>query len=558
MRGLMFRLFFFFVTMLLPLGSLLSHPLDSVTGAEDLLKALSLDEKIGQLFIVGAYSNTEDARLEGQTEDPKIYVERMIAKAHIGGAIFKMRWDPKSLHDYIQELGKQSAIPLLTLQDLEWGLNQRHATALRFPRNMTLGAIQDESLIYELGREIGREARLVGINCNLAPCVDVNSNPQNPVIGDRSFGDNPEKVARRGCAFARGLQEEGVAACAKHFPGHGDTAQDSHSHLPTISRTYEELKTCDLVPFQALSEEVMMMMTAHIVVPTLDPQPGQPATFSRKITHNLLKKEMGFSGLVISDDLLMKAISERATPEEAALGTFQAGCDLILSSRDIEREIQSIKDAVKGGTIREADINAKVLKILKLKLWIRQNRDPAPEVLDEASLFPEKAKILKANLYSSAITVKNKFNLPAPTLIIQIGGTQPALFCDEMHLPSIFLNPEPTPQELGEALSAISKASSVLITFFDMRPKSNAWGVNITRRATDAWTLKKPILDFLQEVRATKKPYGFVSFVSPYIKQFLHDDEPICFAFEDDPDAQKAAAHVILGTIKAEGELPIR
>jgi beta-glucosidase-like glycosyl hydrolase len=552
------KIILFLSILVIPLGHLSSHPLDAIKGAEELLKTMSLDEKVGSLFIVGAYSTTEDALFEGQNEEPHAYVDRMIQKEHAGGVLFKMRWDPVGLHAYIRELQKQVSLPLLTMQDLEWGLNQRHATALRFPRNMTLGAIQDDDLIYELGREIGREALLVGINCNLAPCSDVNSNPQNPIIGDRSFGDSPVRVAKKALLLARGLQDSGIAACAKHFPGHGDTVSDPHSHLPTISRSREEIESCELVPFRSLAKDVMMVMTAHIVVPSLEPKEGLPATFSQNITRDLLKKELGFSGLVISDDLLMKAISERATPEEAALRTFRAGCDLILSSRDIEREAAAIKNAIQNGTILEGEVDAKVLKILKLKLWIKQQKAIAPETIDEALLFPEKAKALKRTLYRKAITLKNRFRLREPTVILQIGGPRSTPFSNFLHYPVVYLAPNPSEKELEEAREALEPAKSILITFFDMNPKSGAWGVGTCRKGPDTWTLKKPILDFLGALRGGRKLYGFVTFVSPYIKQFLREDDPICFAFEDDPDAQKAAAFVILGDIKAEGVLPIR
>jgi beta-glucosidase-like glycosyl hydrolase len=516
--------------------------------AEKTLQTLSLDEKIGQLFIVGSYSNREDAIYEGQHEDPLAYVEQAIQKFHIGSILFKKRWEPDTLAHSTHHFQLLSRVPLLTMQDLEYGLMQRHTKAPRFPKHMTLGAIQNNRLIYELGREIAHEAKMMGLHCNLAPVVDVNSNPLNPIIFDRSFGDNPEHVATKALLYMQGLHDEGVLSCAKHFPGHGDTQQDSHEALPTIYKTKEQLKACELIPFQKLIDEhVPCVMLAHILVPSLDA--SLPCSLSYHVATELLQHEMGFKGIVMTDDLLMKAISSHFSMKEAAVLAFQAGVHLIMCSKDIDQCVAGIQEAVQSHNISEDTINERVRRILEAKEWIlKQKKIP----FDHEALFSPAAKALKERLYAESQTLVHPEHLLknfSNASYVQIGGTHNTPFSKELarlHTGEFYLSSQPTSQERQNLFEHIQQFDCVIISLFDLKDPKMNFGI------TDE------ICTFLQELRSRKIPALFVLFGSPYVLRYFHDDEPCLVSYEDDPDSQKAAASVILGKMEALGKLPIK
>ncbi len=290
-------------------------------------------------------------------------------------------------------------MPLLFAQDCEWGLAMRLENSIKYPRNMTLGAIQDNNLIYKLGQEIGRQCSLVGIHVNFAPVVDVNNNPQNPVINDRSFGENKEKVAQKSVAFIKGLQNAGIFACAKHFPGHGDTSTDSHLDLPIINKSLEDLKKTELYPFEkAFENNLQAVMVAHLHIPELDKTPNRPSSLSPEVVTDLLQKQMNFKGLIFTDALNMESITKHQGLDEAALGAFLAGADIllmnpgaetVLSSKakeepikkvpfcetleKIEKAIELLIEKVEAGEIPEKEIDRKVLKILLTKQWLGLN-----------------------------------------------------------------------------------------------------------------------------------------------------------------------------------------
>lgn len=540
-----FKIILFLILFTAPLTA--SCPLTEMQGdwAKNTLANMSLEEKVGQLLIVGAYSNREDALSEGQQEHPTEYVEKMIRDYHVGSILFKMRCDPLSQNHLITHFRSLSTLPLLTMQDLEWGLTMRHANGLRFPKNMTLGAIEDDSLIYTLGREIAKQAKLVGIDCNLAPVVDVNSNPKNPIIGDRSFGDNPAVVAKKAVQYMKGLQAEGIIACAKHFPGHGDTDTDSHTSLPQIQKTEEQLAKCELLPFQKMIDSgVLCIMTAHILVPKLDNTPKIPATLSYPIITSLLKKKMGFEGIVITDDLLMKAISNIYSPKEAALMAFQAGSDLIMSSKDIPECFDAIKNAVKNGTIQEKELNARVLKILKLKEWSKINNQPS--AVDEKSAIE-----LKKQLYQEAITANNFSAIDCSNAaVLQIGGTTNNSFytClkQKSSMPRIYIRSDSTKTERERVLKELQSYSTIIVSFSEM-----------SRKAADQFGIKPSTLELIEQIRMLNKKWVFVLFGSPYALKFFKKEDACLIAYEDDPDAQEAAADTILGILTPKGKLPI-
>jgi beta-glucosidase-like glycosyl hydrolase len=351
-----------------------------------LFAQMTLEEKIGQLFMAPACPLRGPEHLEDW--------QHLIETCHVGSAILKQS-DPQTQIAFLQKL--QSMAPILIAADAEWGLSMRMSQVPLFPRNMTLGAIQNRQLLFEFGYEVGREAKQVGIHLNLAPVADVNTNPQNPVIGNRSFGDDPHKVAECVSQVFRGLEAGGVFACAKHFPGHGDTTVDSHQALPTVKQLP------DLTPFKrAIDEGISAIMTAHILIPGV----SEPMTLS-PILRKILREELKFKGLIISDAMNMKAIHH--TPEEAAILARKAGCDILLYGahlipevdaliqETIPRAFQALKEAYLSGELDIQDLDESVERIMKYKEGIRAPSDPC--------LFTEEAEELKKRLFREAVTL---------------------------------------------------------------------------------------------------------------------------------------------------------
>ena len=265
---------------------------------DSMVKSMTLDEKIGQLFMIAAYSNRDHRHT--------IEIENAIKKYHVGGLIFFQGTVGKQVYltNYYQSISKT---PLFIGQDAEWGVNMRIKEAPKYPYSMTLGAARSNVLSYETGRAMGSELKRMGVHISFAPVTDVNNNPNNPIIGFRSFGDNRENVAQKATAVAHGLQSEGVIACAKHFPGHGNTGTDSHLDLPILTQSRAELDSIELFPFKHIFDGgVMSTMVAHIHIPSIDNTPNLPASLSPKVVKDILRYQMNFQGLVFTDALNMK------------------------------------------------------------------------------------------------------------------------------------------------------------------------------------------------------------------------------------------------------------
>jgi len=527
---------------------LIEMPITAAEWAQSTLQKMTLDEKIGQLMMAGAYSCQEEANTEGQTEPHQEYVENLIRKYHIGSIIFKRKWEPSHQLSTVNHYQDLSKTPLLIAQDCEWGLTMRMPSALRFPRNMTLGAIEDDELIYRMGLEIGRQCRLVGVNFALSPVVDVNNNPSNPVINDRSFGENPEKVAKKGESMMRGLQDAGVIACAKHFPGHGDTSVDSHLDLPVMDHSRERLDQIELVPFRHLIQAgVKSLMTAHLYLPQIDPTSLLPASLNPKIVNEILLNELNFTGLVISDDLLMRAISDRYGPGPAALKAFQAGNHLIISSKDIAEGVACIKQAIQEGSVSMKELDARVLKILEMKEWV-QEQNSSKTSLENISLHTPEAVALKRRLYQEVITLVADPMQAIPIkgqsiALIESGTDQPSQFAAaltaEHQMPVYHLSEGP--QKLAE----LKTYDQVIVSLFGMNKYlSQDFGISAEARE---------LIDLLGEKGIV------VIFGSPYSLVFFdRSKQALVEAYEDDEDAQNAAAAVILGKIAPKGILPVR
>ena len=347
---------------------------------EDMLAA-PLRARIAQLCIVAAISNEEKnqefmqrwAEWQPLQRLDHEYAAHLIQDEKVGGVIFfggnTTAQEQFERTNYFQSLTDE---PLFIALDAELGLSSRLdvETVTRFPRNMTLGAVQDPQLMYQLGYEIGCELQAIGVHINCAPVVDVNYNPLNPIIGNRSYSSDPELVALLGIAFMRGLQDAGIITSAKHFPGHGDTTADSHEQLPLISHDLQRLTAIELYPFKKMIEAgVKSIMLAHLEVPALEKEPGMPSSLSYAVVTTLLQQQMNFNGLIVTDALCMKGVTEYAQSGEVELKALLAGADIILCPVDPVKAIDCIEQAVHNGIISEDEINRRVIKVMQAKQW---------------------------------------------------------------------------------------------------------------------------------------------------------------------------------------------
>lgn len=332
---------------------------------DSILNKLSLKERIGQLFIY---------TIAPQQNKPNLDLLRKVVNDYkVGGLLFS----GGLIQDQVQltnEAQRMANVPLMITFDGEWGLSMRLKGTPVFPKNMVLGCIQDDSLLYEYGREMARQCRELGVQVNFAPVADVNINPKNPVINTRSFGESPVNVANKVIAYATGLEDGGVLSVSKHFPGHGDTDVDSHHALPTLPFTRERLDSIELYPFkEAIHAGLSGIMVGHLAVPAFEKQSGLPSSLSRNIVYDLLTRELKFQGLIFTDALAMKGVSNN---ESVCLQALKAGNDLLLVPRRIKEEVEAVLAAVKRGELTEKDIEEKCRKVLTYKYALGLTKKP--------------------------------------------------------------------------------------------------------------------------------------------------------------------------------------
>lgn len=519
--------------------------------AQRMLDSLSLDEKIGQLFMVATYSNKDEAHYAA--------TEKLVREQQIGGLIF-MQGGPGRQINLANRYQKAARVPLMMGQDSEWGLSMRLDSTQRYPHNMTLGAIRDSLLIFELGMQMGKECRRVGVHVNFAPVVDVNNNPRNPVIGDRSFGEDRENVATKGVYLYKGMEYSGTIGCAKHFPGHGDTDTDSHHELPVIPHGRKRLDSLELYPFKKLIERgCASVMVAHLYIPSLDTTKNLASTLSPKVVTKLLKEDLGFKGLIFTDALGMKGVSKFWAEGETDLKAFMAGNDVLLFSGDVPKAKKMIKDAILAGKVTEAELNARVLKILVAKEWAGLDRNRLTPELLRGELVTADAKSLSRRLYEQAITcVKNDSSLlPFGKLeersfaVVEVGTAGESSFYQTLRTYASmkhFNLAAESDKVTRDKLVASLKAYSTVIIGVGGMSKSGSKGYGISE-GTKA---------LLKELQVLKKDVVVVLFGTPYaLKHFGKSEQSLLVAYEDYTDARVAAAEALFGGIPVDGVLPI-
>ena len=333
------RFFYVFIFVLYVVnGQKLNDPLLDINykgqlkWVDSIYNSMNVDEKIGQLFMLRISSAA------GQKSFDKI--EKNISQNHIGGLIFS-KGSPSISNSWINALQKKSKLPLIAGMDAEWGASMRYDSITKFPWNMTLGAIQDDELIEEIGYKIGIQLKALGININFSPVVDINTNPLNPIIGNRSFGEDKVEVFQKSLKMMKGMHRAGILTCAKHFPGHGETIKDSHYDLPLVNFKKKRLDSVELYPYKKLIPQgISSVMVGHLNYPALDD--GIPSSLSNKIVDSLLIKKLGFKGLVITDALEMKGVSEFKKYKNISLSAFLAGNDILLIPENIEKDLKAV------------------------------------------------------------------------------------------------------------------------------------------------------------------------------------------------------------------------
>ena len=508
--------------------------------ADSLYQQLSLDEKIGQLYIVALYNN------RGEEEIQKI--RNLVEKEKIGGLIL-MQDNAEKHIQLLNEFQGKSKVKMMIGIDGEWGLFQRFPAAHKFPWAMTLGAIQDNSLIYEMTSKIAEDCKRMGIYWDFAPVVDVNTNPANPIIGNRSFGSDINNVIAKGLAYAQGLQDNGVLASMKHFPGHGDTDTDSHLDLPVVSHNLERLNSVELAPFKALlDKKIGGVMVAHLYVPALEKQSGIPASVSYEVITNLLKNTYQYEGLIITDALNMNAVAKKFPAGELDLRAFKAGNDIMLFSQDVPNGKALIKSALEKGEISENRLAESVKKILKTKylLGLQNLKSINSENINEDLNNASHAE-LSEKLYSNAITLlKDEKNL----LPLSCSETYYYLPLEEAPFQTFVEN-----LNLGTTVKVISKTeiaqipenSTVIVGFH----KDNS-------TAYKSYKISQESKDILAEL-SKKQNVILDVFGSPYALKDVDISKisTVLVSYENNDLSLKASAKAILGKTKISGKLPV-
>jgi beta-glucosidase-like glycosyl hydrolase/CubicO group peptidase (beta-lactamase class C family) len=514
---------------------------------DSLMNSMTVDEKIGQLFMVQAYSNLDKGH-----ED---FITDMINKYHVGNLIFMQGTPEKQalLNNKYQALSK---VPLMIGFDGEWGLDMRLKNTFRYPWNMALGAVRDNSLIEQFGERVGEHCKRLGIHINFAPVVDINTNPENPIIGNRSFGENKENVTDKSIAFTKGMQNVGVLANAKHFPGHGDTSTDSHYKLPVINFDQKRLDTLELYPYKKMFDAgVASVMTAHLSIPKLEPNADLPSSLSPKVVTDLLKVKMGFLGLIITDGLNMKAAADYSSSAEIDLAAILAGNDMLLIPQDIPGSFQLMKTSLKTGVLTEERLDYSVRKILNAKYLVGLNnyKPVAFENLGE-DLNAVKDDLLHRRLVENSITViKNQEQLlPIRNLenkkiaYVSLGDDSGNDFVSM--LKNYTKVDVVSHKNLDQLIKKLKPYNLVIIGFH----KSNLHPWKPYK-----FTLKE--LVSLQEISREKRVI-FDVFASPYsllqLKSFTNI-ENIIVSYQNSKIAQELSAQLIFGAISAKGKLPV-
>jgi beta-glucosidase-like glycosyl hydrolase/CubicO group peptidase (beta-lactamase class C family) len=518
---------------------------------DSVYQTMSLRQRIGQLFMIRAHSDKGASHIE--------MVKNAIREEAVGGLCF-FQGTPLAQLRLTNEYQALADIPLLVAQDAEYGLGMRLNNTFHFPFQMTMGAMDDDSLVYEAGREIARQLKRIGVRMNFAPVVDVNNNPDNPIINSRSFGEKPYRVAAFGAAYMKGLQDEKVMAVAKHFPGHGDTDMDSHKTLPLVSFGRNRLDSIELVPFKALIDSgVSAVMIAHLAIPAIEPDVNLPTTLSAKVVADLLTTDLGFEGLKITDALEMKGVSGGFRAGEAALKALKAGNDILLLPADLPKAISAIQKAVKNGEITDSFLEKRVKKQLHFKYQYGLHTTPHLDSLNlMQDLNNDRNFLLSKKIFEKAITLLQNKNeiLPLRSLdtlkiaALSIGDAQKNDFQKTLskYTKIDTYNRFKGFEHQASFLDALAQYDEVVVSFH-----------NTSIFPHRKFGLKERDIAFVDSLSKRTKVIVCL-FASPYALNLLPDDndfQAIVVGYEDTDIAQSTLAQMIMGALPMQGHLPV-
>ena len=521
------------------------HWVDSV------YNTLTKEERIGQLFMVAAYSGTKNYNEEAIT--------KLVAAHQIGGVIF-MQGGPARQAALTNKYQRMAQVPLLVSMDAEWGLGMRLDSVKSFPRQMMLGATRDSSLLYKMGLAIGKQCKRLGVHINFAPDVDVNNNAANPVINSRSFGEYKNWVIRLARAYMRGMQQQGVIACAKHFPGHGDTNVDSHLDLPLINKTVEQLDTLELMPFKAMiAAGVRSIMVAHLEVPALDTTPHLPTTLSPNVVTKLLRERMGYNGLVITDALGMQGVVKYFPAGEADLRAFIAGTDILLFSQDVPTAIAKISAAIDSGKVSPTALEISVKKILTAKYaaGLHTWQDIATEhIVEDLNISVDSIRTAAA---TNAITlvkddnqILNKLNANMSIAYVGINADSSTVLYQKLKEKYVTLQATWLPKrdkgiqdKCTNMLGRMDRYDAVIVSIHNLNfaPQNN-------------YGLSDEAVAFLAEA-SQRKNTMLVLHGNAYAMQYFCGAPSVLVGYEDDSITERIMGDVLLKNLKPHGKLPV-
>nr|WP_288808235.1 glycoside hydrolase family 3 N-terminal domain-containing protein [uncultured Sphingobacterium sp.] len=512
---------------------------------------LTPKEKVAQLFLVRAHTNLGQKYIDS--------VAQVIQDEHLGGLVV-FQGGPVRHVDMFNRYQSLSKVPLMITFDGEWGLGMRMPdSTLSFPYQMTLGAVQDNQLIYRMGREVALDFHRIGMHFNFAPDVDINNNPKNPVIGIRSFGDNKYNVTKKAKAYMDGMVDGGILASIKHFPGHGDTDVDSHYDLPQLPFDKKRLDSLEMYPFKELIKAgAPAVMVAHMNIPILDDTPNMPSSISKKVVTDLLRNELGFNGLTVTDAMDMKGVKKFFPNGEADVQAIIAGHDLLEVSENSKRAIDLILKAIEEVRISQTDIDARVKRVLAAKLWLGLDKYQAmPQQNLYADLHRASAVQLIDELSNAAITALNSteklksFNKELPTAIINIGISANQTFQNELataltNETQYFIPDSLSKDDMKRLIKEIKKNKQYIIAVHDTRLRP------------------RPTMQLNEKVQDLMKKFAKKSILTLFTNVYALDGveaskkaKTILLAYQNDAFMQKAAVKTILGQNIATGKLPV-
>jgi beta-N-acetylhexosaminidase len=530
-----------------PFLKYLNHPwVDSV------MKTLSMDQRIAQCIWIAGYSNSDVSH--------EVEISDLIRKYGVGGIVFFQGTAAKQaeLTNYYQKISK---VPLLISLDAEWGAGMRIENVDRFPYQMTLGAIKNDSLIYQFGKAVAFQLKRLGIQVNFAPVLDINVNALNPVINYRSFGENREKVTEKSIMYMKGLQDNGILATGKHFPGHGDTNVDSHLDLPIITHSRARLDSIELYPFRMIIKEgIGSIMVAHLNLPSLDTTSGLPSTLSHVIINDLLKNDLGFKGLIVTDAMNMKGVTKYFKPGEAEAKALEAGNDVVEFVTDVETAIRETKNYISQEKLTVENIDLKCRKVLALKFWSGLNKPPIinKENIDR-QLSPMISKALIRELYANALTIlnnkqdiipiKNLQDIKIATIAINRNNVTSFQKRISEYYPAdhFFIDPSDTAAS-HDLLKKLSEYDLIIAGVFDLDQRPNfGFGIN------------PELSGFLDKLIAHNKTI-ITWFGNPYginKAEILQKANGLILAYQENDYTEDLSAQLIFGGIGAKGTLPV-